>query len=54
MILYQRKCEYFEAGDPSNDGHDDVDEVDKGGAEAHRVLLVLAVVDGERDGEGED
>ena len=53
-IKYQIESVNLKAKGPRDDGHDDVDEVDEGGDDPHRVLLVLAVVDGERDGQGQD
>ena len=53
-LAYHVKGEHLEAEGPGHDGHDDVDEVDQGRDEAHRVLLVLAVVDREGDGQGQD
>ncbi len=50
MTSYQVECIYFKADSPCDDGHDDVGEVANGLNDAQRVLLVLAVVDGERDG----
>ena len=53
-LAYHVKGEHLETEGPGHDGHDDVDEVDQGRDEAHRVLLVLAVVDREGDGQGQD